>query len=181
MTNDQLDALQCNDEALNATASAVLQAIDPEPSKFGAGIVVCLAKFSEHLCNDWFDRVRHVAQWSKMSEPEKARMTAEAKKYPVGDSARFMLDISFSGTSEAALSHYIELWMNAASDHFYDLDRKRSPESLCELATLCLRIGHGFTGEIWTWETVDEIHRLWKQACLDLDASIGVKADWGQW
>ena len=55
------------------------------------------------------------------------------------------------------------------------------PPVLCELADLCLRIGHGFTGERWTWDTVQTIERLWRESCLAIDAKLGVETDWGQW
>lgn len=118
-----------------------------EPSEFGRGIAVCLAKFSEHLANHHYEYV------------------AKAKD---------------GGPQELSLK--IEMWMNAASDHFYDLNRDIAPGPLVELADFALKIGHGFTGQVWTMKDVQKIIALWRKACLALDQLLGVEdADWGEW
>jgi hypothetical protein len=153
-----------------------------EQSEFGAGVIVCLAKFSGHLENDWYRRCRNAERWRTMSEDARKTIAAESKTHPYGDSARIVADVIVGfDRDDCGLSHSIELWMNAASDHFYDLDRERAPQPLRDLAGLTLKIGHGFTGEKWTWQTVEEIERLWRESCLAIDAQIGTKADWGQW
>lgn len=157
---------------------------EAEPSEFGAGIVVCLAKFSEHLWNDHYERIRHMAWWAALDETKRQQQREEAARFPVGDAARRLAAVHFltyQDTPEKALSRQIEMWMNGASDHFYDLDKERAPEPLRELGSLALRIGHGFTGETWTMEHVERIRDLWKQSCLALDERLGTKPDWGQW
>lgn len=158
-------------------------------SEFGSGLVVCLAKFSEHLMRHGpYDEqmVREYVDWLKTSESAKNAVRAEAELHPRGDSAQRLgrIDVleilARHGDPAAAISRAIHLWMNGASDHFLDLD-ERAPEPLRELAALTLRIGHGFTGETWTIETVDRIRELWKESCLALDEMLGIESDWGEW
>lgn len=107
-------------------------------SEFGSGVVICLAKFSEHLS--------HIRKYDKLDFTDR-----------------------------------LELTMNAASDHFYDLDRDKAPESLCKLADKALEIGHGFTGKTYLQKDFEEIYDLWRRSCEELDDMLGVKGDWGEW
>jgi hypothetical protein len=77
-------------------------------------------------------------------------------------------------------SHSVELWMNGASDHMFDLD-DRAPFSLKELAKLSLTMGHGFTGQVWTEKHVESLRTLWKLSAIEVDRMLGVEPDWGQW
>lgn len=120
-------------------------------SEFGAGIVVCLAKFSEHLWN---------GQDPSMNKD--------------------IVDIWVSEDEGAAYSRAVELWANGASDHFYDLDEK-APAPLKELASLTLKMGHGFTGQKWTKADMDRVRELWRESCLAVDRMLEVEPDWGQW
>jgi hypothetical protein len=158
-----------------------------EESEFGRGMVICLVKFSEHLESEMYRRAADAAWWLEQDEATRENKRAEAIKYPIGDSARLLINVESvsiggSRTEEQGLSDAITVWMNGASDHFYDLD-ENAPESLKGLASLCLRIGHGFRhDEVYTMETMNLIHRLWKLACIELDEMLGVKEpDWGQW
>jgi len=139
--------------------------MNEEQSEFGAGIVVCLAKFSEHLWNEWDPTMRRDGRADRLLETE---IDIAKKVYPEDD------------PEARAFSSLVERWANGASDHFYDLDEK-APPALKELASLTLGMGHGFTGRLWTEEDVDRIRALWKQACLEVDGMLGVKSDWGQW
>jgi hypothetical protein len=170
-----------SDDNSPSTELATGETAEPQ-SEFGRGLIVCLAKFSAHLEGEWFSRVRHAEHWRKMGPDARARIATEAKTHPYGDSARLFAHIFIHRQdADAGLSREIVSWMNGASDHFYDLDRERSPAPLIELADLCLKIGHGFRNEQYTWATVEEIERLWRESCLALDKTLGVTADWGQW
>lgn len=157
---------------------------EKEESEFGSGIVVCLAKFSEHLGNRHMEAISHAICW--MANPDRH---AEWRTMPIqGDHARFMTDVTLLEIFEKVdapgrgLSQMIWMWMNGASDHFYDLDRKRAPAQLVELADLVLSIGHGFLEHAWTKETVDKIFQLWKDSCLAVDEQLGVQSgEWGRW
>jgi hypothetical protein len=160
-----------------------------ERSDFGAGVVVCLAKFSEHLREHGPYSERLIREYAGWTPERDQQLRLEAERYPTGDAAQKLARISVAEISErvrggdraAALSSMIEMWMNAASDHFYDLDDGKAPEPLRELAALALNIGHGFTGEQWTIATVDRIRELWRESCLAVDRLLGVEPDWGEY
>jgi len=156
-------------------------------SEFGAGLVVCLAKFSEHLRNHSAEAVMYLHQWDTLDETQREARRNEAQRSPRGDAAVFLTRIDYYLTSqffttpETRLSEALWSWANGASDHFYDLDRKKAPPSLRKLADFTLTMGHGFGGETWTWEHWEEILKLWRQACLALDRRLGTTPDWGEW
>jgi hypothetical protein len=155
-----------------------------ERSEFGAGIVVCLAKFSEHLQQHGAYSERTIREYAAASPEKIAAWQEEARSYPRGDAAQrlasfFIFEVG-NQSREGAISHAIAMWMNSASDHMYDLD-DRAPAPLKELAALTLRIGHGFTDETWTVETMDRIRDLWRESCLEVDRILGVDPDWGEW
>jgi hypothetical protein len=156
-----------------------------EPSEFGKGIVVCLAKFSEHLSEHGPYSERMIMEYARWTPEEKAYCEKELRQYPHGDAAQklarmtlFEMMERLERSKQEVISHAIEMWMNAASDHFYDLD-ERAPKPLKELADLALRIGHGFTGEIWTVQTIQTVRELWQQSCLAVDRMLGIEPDWG--
>jgi hypothetical protein len=163
---------------------------------FGSGLVVCLAKFSEHLENSFVPVNEHVLQnyvrWTRMNEQERERVQQSALTHPHGDDARFLESIwlwisSLNQSPEEIIHHLIEMWMHAASDHFYDLDRDRAPACLVELADLALDMGHGFECQqkdakrrLWTMVDVERLRSLWQQSCLELDNRLGcTDAEWG--
>lgn len=151
-------------------------------SEFGAGIVVCLAKFSEHLHEHGPFSERAIREFARWTPEERRRCQAEARRYPRGDSAAKLrrMDVADrAGRSrEESLSHMIHMWLNAASDHFYDLD-DRAPAPLRELAALTLSIGHGFEDELYGIDVVDRIRDLWRASCEAIDRELGVEPDWG--
>ena len=159
------------------------EVFEPDHSEFGAGVVVCLAKFAEHLGHDSrHNVVYNTHRWSKMDDYERDQIREEINGHPNGDAARkYGLVISLEGFQSNPVSSAIEMWANGASDHFYDLDRDKAPESLKELASITLSMGHGFQRNDWTFEEFENVHKLFRQACLDVDKMLGVEPDWGQW
>lgn len=171
-------------------------------SEFGAGLVVCLAKFSEHL---WHDRERDIytyARWMKKTDAEQLREAQEAEKYPHGDSAERLRVIRHfkhdeegfycyptlargcSTPQEYAISQAIAMWANAAGDHFFDLDTERAPEPLRELADLMIRMRNThLTGEPrpWTVDDLDRVRELWRDSCIALDQMLGSVPNWGSY
>lgn len=155
-----------------------------ERSEFGAGVVVCLAKFSEHLGTAQertinqlaglirgttaIERLGKEAAW-KLDFEKRYRREHGWSKHPKATS------------EEVALSDSIEMWANAASDHFYDLDEARAPKPLRELAELTLRMGHGFEDTLWTVDDFDRVRVLWRESCLAVDEQLGAAPDWGEW
>ena len=128
-----------------------------------------------------------IREYDRWTEAEAARRAEEAQRFPMGDSAAKLARMALFEShgertgKERAIAMAIEMWMNGASDHFYDLDRERAPAVLCELADLTLKIGHGFSDETWTIETVDRIRELWRESCLAVDRQLGTEPDWGSW
>lgn len=158
-----------------------------DESEFGRGVAICLAKFSEHLGDSGIYSERMINEFAEWTPEKQAHCETEAARYPHGDAAQKLARMSVATLSSgdqdraATLSHMIEMWMNAASDHFYDLDES-APAPLKELAELTLEIGHGFTGKRWTLHHVKKIRDLWELSCIAVDERLGVKdADWGSW
>ena len=148
-------------------------------SEFGRGVVVCLAKFSEHLENDRATRIIRAHRWEQMPERERERYRASATEHPFGDGGQMVRATEIIALA-GGLSAAIEMWANGASDHFYDLD-ERAHTPLKELASLTLEVGHGFTGKTWTFSTWERIRELWRESCVAVDQALGVEPDWGQW
>jgi len=161
-----------------------------EQSEFGSGVVVCLAKFSEHLSAPFARRFTNALHWSKMDATEQQKRRDEALQYPHGDSARLVGNVKgvFMGiraSEQEELMSALSTWANGASDHFYDLDRDKAPQELIELADYMLDLGHG-SGLMGKWpndpsDTWDYIWKQWEEACLAVDRQLGVEPDWGQW
>lgn len=164
------------------------------PSEFGRGIVIPLVKFSQHL---GYGETYHSAitagwRWLEMTPEEKQQKIQESEEYPRGDAAGFMQSLgvaeiyteAVSNTPEHAISRMLEMWMYAAADHFYELDDK-APQALKDLASLALRMGRpwgGDIGKVWGKEDYDRIFDLWKEATLQVEAQLGVRdAAWGEW
>ncbi len=156
-------------------------------SDFGAGVVVCLAKFSEHLHEHGPYSENVIREYARWDDDARERAEAEALRFPRGDAVQKLRRMAAMevgakyGGRDSAISRAIQMWMNGASDHFYDLDRDRAPAPLIELADLTLDIGHGFTGATWTIATVDRVRDLWRQSCLAVDRALGTEPDWGEW
>ena len=144
-----------------------------ERSEFGRGVVICLAKFSAHLENDQTSRVN---AWIRHTNGTPiSELPSDYRRYfkILGDSYP---------TKQHGLKSLIEIWANAASDHFYDLDETLAPPALKQLASLTLEMGHGFTDRLWTEADWVHMHDLWERACMELDKQLGVPSpDWGQW
>ena len=162
---------------------------EKEPSEFGAGVVVCLAKFSEHLGNSMIERFLHARHWHTMKDDQRAKTEDEACQHPFGDASRLLGDVRsilWSEQPQRDLMRALSLWANGASDHFYELDRERAPAPLVELAELMLDLGHG-KGLMGGYddgdpdETWKRIKDLWHESCLAVDKQLGTQPDWGQW
>src|SRR5262252_964423 len=150
-------------------------------SEFGKGIVVCLCKFSEHLVEHGPFSERMIREYADWTPEQRQRDMVEAGTHRFGDSAQRLARMASAeamggGDKVRGISRMIEMWMNGASDHFYELD-EMAPPALRQLGSLCLEIGHGYTDRTWTLEHVREIRRLWQLACLEVDRMLGIEAD----
>lgn len=150
-------------------------------SEFGSGVVVCLAKFSEHMGNRQAHDVYNIVGWLKQT-PEKQKEWEDGNP-DMKRSIEIYRCFGQLGVGEGHGLSRLIWWMNGASDHFYDLDEERAPQPLRELKSLTLLIGHGndAPGDLDP-EHVDKIHKLWKESCLAVDRQLGVEdPEWGQW
>lgn len=152
-----------------------------EPSEFGAGLVVCLAKFAQHMDRYDYKRVYQLKSWFEMTNEERKKIEKQAEEYPHGDSANFMnnIRVKFGDMEEEIIADAISRCMNSASDHFYDLS-ENAPPSLKKLADLTLGMGHGYNKK-YTYEEFTQVDVLFKQSCIELDRMLGVVPDWGRW
>lgn len=152
-------------------------------SEFGAGIVVCLAKFSEHL---WTDRERTMAELVGYGEGKVKGLSERAQrdldfandmlvKYP-DDKARYGDPLAY------AIDQAVSMWASGAGDHWFDLDRDKAPAEIIELADHVLRLRNGhFSEERFTAEDYYKIRQLWEAACIALDRKLGTVPNWGEW
>jgi hypothetical protein len=146
-------------------------------SEFGSGVVVCLAKFSEHMMDWRAKQVYDTIEWMKMSPAEKQYEI----RYAANRGNQHAAKIVEAGDNDS-LSQMIWLWMNAAADHLRHLDEAHAPAPLSELRAFTLHIGHDMQMEGWDAATVERIRDLWKESCLAVDRMLGVEnGDWGQW
>jgi hypothetical protein len=156
-------------------------------SEFGRGLAVCLVKFAEHFENDMARMIDHAHLFYGKLKGDRARLDE------CGADVRRDVDlfdrVYLKGTEdvERGLSRLIETWANGAADHLYEIE---VPERMAggrlgklvgELRSKGLRIGHGFTGGIWTYEDFVELQELARKIALELDRGIGLEPDLGEW
>lgn len=157
-------------------------------SEFGAGVIVCIVKFSEHL---WTNRESVVWElgWLKRGKRKEADLSTEAK-HQLDFARRWWRDYPQyrNGGQDTilddAIHKQIETWASGASDHFADLDEEHAPTSLVELGNLMFRLRNGFMDEPerrCTLEDLERVKELWQQAAMDLDRALGVVPNWGEW
>lgn len=148
-----------------------------EPSEFGRGVVICLAKFSEHLCNRWAETAQTIRWWETATDRRRREDIQSASEHPQGDAARRMTMLGHTSLAQA-----LQFWANGARDHFLELDRDRAPTALCALADLVLKMGNVYPQHSCTWDDWLRVHELWKDSCLELDALLdAANPDWGAW
>lgn len=147
-------------------------------SEFGAGVVVCLVKFTEHL---WTDREREI--W------EMVRFKKDGKRDRLSKHAESMLSFTerhkeFNHCQQPvdkAIEDAVHYWASGAGDHFYDLDEDRAPQPLRDLADLVLRMRntHMGSGYVYADGDMDRVRGLWRDACIEIDRQLGAVPNWG--
>lgn len=154
----------------------------PKQSEFGAGVVVCLAKFSEHLWTEAEKRASGLVALLK-GDITRERLSTQAE----ADLKRAEGGYPFCRPGQdpltAAAEDAVHMWASGAADHFYDLDRDRSPQALCDLADLVLRMRNTHLDSGWTLADggLDRVRDLRQQACIDLDRHLGTIPNWGEY
>jgi len=172
-------------------------AMKKEKSDFGKGLVICLVKFAEH-------QSQHNGAYFPIYQ-KFIKQTPENKKLMLSDNPPSNLNYGFpfmqalknfvriadnvhKGNYEKALSYEIELFMNASSDHLYEIETPKGKDwdkirvMVKELQNKGLHIGHGFDGKAkWTIEDINELFELNRQIALKIDKKLGLKAEIGKW
>ena len=157
-------------------------------SDFGKGLVICLVKFAEHFENEMgMIKLSIFDKWIKSNKEDKERLDFG---FPYNQSLKMDIDIAnkvYNANYKKYLSRHIELFMNGASDHLYDIEVPQGKEwdkirkKVTELQNKSLEIGHGFRfDKIWTIEDLSNIIKLIREIALMIDKQIGLKPDLGR-
>ncbi len=165
-------------------------------SEFGRGLVICLVKFAEHFENDMGGRrLNIIGKWVHETEENRKNMLSPNPKdnlyygFPYMGNIKFFKEMSdkvYKGNYKKALSNQIELFMNGASDHLYDIEVPKGKgwdkirKMVDRLQNKSLKIGHGFTDKIWTLKDLRELMELTREIGLEIDKKLGIKADMGE-
>jgi len=168
-----------------------------EKSEFGKGLVVCLAKFSEHFTNDQITQIYHRIFLLKKSKKEQDIILSgnppsnlNYGKDMTNDFIFFMeKTVPIYGSIKSAISSSVTLWANGASDHLYDIevpldkkwDKIRVVVDTLKDKGLDMGHGSGLMGKReYTVEDLTELIELTKKALLLIDKKLGLKPDWGE-
>lgn len=163
-------------------------------SEFGKGLVICLVKFAEHFERDvslsTFDK------WiSETSEKQRAMLSEHPPDklnfgFPYMQELRFFVESAnkiYKGDYKKCLSNRIEMMMNAASDHLYEIEVPGEPFwddiriAVDLLKTKALAIGHGFTGQVWTMADLTEIKKTTREIAMMIDRKLHLDSNEGEW
>lgn len=158
-----------------------------EESEFGRGMAICLVKFAEHFENGMAQQIGNVRFFYDGLKGDMKKL--EKHGADVQRDVKFFdrVYLAATGSVEKGLSHLMELWANGASDHLYNIEiptrmmKSRLGKLVGKLQSKGLRMGHGFTGEIYTYADFRELQELTEKAALELDKNIGLKPDLGKW
>lgn len=166
-------------------------------SEFGKGMVICLVKFAEH-------ESQHNGAYFPIYQ-KFIKETPENRKLMVSNNPPDNLNYGFpftqelknfvriadnvhKGDYEKAFSYEIELFMNSASDHLYEIEVPKGKEwdkirvMVKKLQAKGLHIGHGFDAiSKWTIKDYQELFELNRQIALKIDKKLGLKAEKGEW
>jgi hypothetical protein len=147
-------------------------------TEFGAGVVVPLVKFSEHMGTSYCGRIEKAIKWIKAEPIEREKIMQEDD---VEWQIVLMMDEK-AQTSEHMLESMLQMWAYGAADHLMQVDKGHAPESLNNLIDLMmdLRMPDDY-GRLRGEEEWLRVLSLWSEAAMDLDEMIGVRPDWGDW
>jgi len=156
---------------------------EKEESEFGSGLVVNLVKVSEHLHFEGrMHQIYAVDRWitNGMKEGELSSDTEAIELFK-------RIELKIYKEPKKALAYLIETWANGASDHLYGMQIPKDWHNLAvakrirELRELGLKMGHGFSGTLWTVNDITKLRRLIQKISLAIDKKLGLESDWGQW
>lgn len=172
-------------------------------SEFGKGLVICLVKFSQHIHqNNFLGKIKLYKKWIDETKENRELMLSKNPPsnlnfgFPHMQELKYFVEIAdkiHKGDYEESLSHEIELWMNGASDHLYEIevpegkDWDKIRKKVNSLREKGLDMGHGFRSlrgidtNKWTFEDVIGLFQLAEEIAVMIDKKLGLKSDIGQW
>jgi hypothetical protein len=162
-------------------------------SEFGRGLCICLVKFAEHCERD--QSLGVIYKWMKETPENQKAMLLEnpPDKLNFGSilhNLKSFVDIAnkiYEGDFKKAMSHRIEMVMNGASDHLYEIQVPGEPFwddiriAVDLLRTKALAMGHGFTGQIWTIEDLIEVRQATRDVAMMIDKRLYLEPEEGEW
>jgi len=164
-------------------------------SEFGKGLVICLVKFSEHI--NQHNKLFIYDYWIKQDEVTRKNMLSERPDsnhnygFQYMQSLKTFVEIAdkiYEGDYEKKLSNEIEMLMNGASDHLYEIEvpKGKSWDKIRKLVNKLrdsgLEIGHGFNNDArYTIKDFYGLFELTKKISLEIDKKLGLKGDEGDY
>lgn len=166
----------------------VRKALTGETSDFGEGVIIPLVYFAKHLDNDQARRIQSVSHWLSLGKPPVASLAGTYDRSVIEAVQYFSAVRGNSGGSDAQkLARMIETFMNGASDHLYGLQIPDSfPQAIKTkmgfLRDTALKMGHGFSGTVWSINDFDHLWELTKEIAFGIDQHVlGIEdADMGK-
>ena len=162
-------------------------------SDFGKGLVYNLVLFANHFSSSMAERI---GQYNfVLSRPKEVQnkilVENPTSEYNYGWNKEVLWWLNkivpIYGSPEKALSHKIVLWVNGASDHLYEIEvpkqwkRKKVGKLINKLKNKGLKMGHGFTGKIYTFDDFVELIDLTNEIALLVDKELGLKPIKAKW
>lgn len=147
-------------------------------TEFGSGIVVPLVKFSEHISDKSARWVGLAIRWINAAPLEREKIMED----PGHDWSLILVLDENAASSEQMLDDLIVQWAYPASDHLFNIDREKAPESMGELIELMMELRMpSVDGSLRGEDEWLRMLSLWSTVAMDIDEMLGARPDWGEW
>lgn len=165
-------------------------------TEFGKGLIICLVKFAEHYERKMFSihTLKFYEEYQKSNTPRRAYMLSRSPyNYDKNlvEQLHYLIELErIYKTPQRVISSQCAMFMNAASDHMYDIQVPKGKSwdkirvRVAKLRHKALQIGHGFVEHIKMWTSKDV---LWcfeeaRRIAVMIDKKLGLKdAEEGKW
>lgn len=155
-------------------------------SEFGRGLCICLVKFAEHAeSGPFMGIIRSAHLWHERLKEDDNALQKYGKDIQ-SDVVLFKNIYLRNRTYEEAISHLIQMWFNAASDHLYEIEvpeqwkDTRLGNLIKQLQNFGLRIGHEFHNELYTFDDIITVMDFVREIALEIDRFLGLQPDIGE-
>ena len=154
-------------------------------SEFGKGLVYNLVLFIKHFENDQMTKINNISHVLNKTKAEQDKILCDnptsSNNYGFNKDVKWWFDniVPIYGTPEKALSSNITTFMNGTSDHLYEIECPKKwknhmiDKDIKELQDKALRMGHGFTKDIYKQEDLLELLDSAKNIAFAIDIKIG--------